>query len=113
MSSLLIRWLLVSAAVAGLCLTIYVMSLKLDALKLERDQAAQAAGVYKRTLEAYQDQFAAQARALGTEKGREIARQENLLRTLNLIGDIDENENGPVPDAALSIIDSMYQDPAP
>ena len=113
MSALLLRWILGAAAVAGLCLTIYVMSLRMDSLKLERDQAAQAAGVYKRTLEAYQDQFAAQARALGTEKGREIARQENLLRTLNLIGDIDENENGPVSNAAISVIDGMYHAPAP
>lgn len=113
MSSILIRWLLGAAAVAGLCLTIYVMSLRLDAMRLERDNAMQAVGVYKRTLEAYQDQFAAQARALGTERGREIARQENLLRTLNLIGDIDEVENEPVPDTALYVIDGMYYAPAP
>lgn len=108
MQAALIRWGLGALGVLGLILTIYVMHLRMETLTLQRDRAQEAAAAYAQTLAAYQDQFAAQARALGSEKGREIARHENLLRTLNLIGDINENENTPVSGAALSVIDSMY-----
>lgn len=107
-SATLLRWGLGALFVAGLFISIYALKLQKDKLTLERDNAVAAASAYKSTLSAYQDQFAAQARALNTEKGREIARQGNLLRTLNLIGDIDENENSPVSGPALSIIDGLY-----
>lgn len=108
-SGALIRWIAGGVMVLGLIVTIYVLHLKNENLTIEAENAKMVAGAYKRTLSAYQDQFAAQARALGTEKGREIARQENLLRTLNLIGDFDETETGPISDAALAVIDSLYQ----
>lgn len=109
--SMLVRWLLGGLAVIGLLVTIYVMHLQNKAISADLQNAKMVAGAYKRTLTAYQDQFEKQARALNTEKGREIARQENLLRTLNLIGDIDETENSPVSDAALAVIDSLYGAP--
>lgn len=108
LSGALIRWVAGGLMVAGLLVTIYVMHLQKQTLSKDLENAKMVAGAYKRTLVAYQDQFAQQARALNTEKGREIARQENLLKTLNLIGDIDESENGPVSDAALAVIDSLY-----
>lgn len=109
----LYRWLAGAALVAGLCLAIYVLHLQKKDLAAQRDNAVAHAAAYKAGLQAYRDQYAAQTRAINTEKGREIARQENLLRTLNLIGDIDENQNSAVSDAALSAIDSMYGiDPA-
>jgi len=108
LQSALIRWAIGGLVILGLCATIYVFKLKNDSLTLERDNAKAAVAAYKATLTAYQDQYAAQARALNTERGREIARQEKLLKTLNLIGDIDETQNGLVPDSFLSVIGSLY-----
>lgn len=107
-SGALIRWIGGGVLVLSLIVTIYVMHLKNQNLTIEAENAKMVAGAYKRTLAAYQDQFALQARALGSEKGREIARQENLLKTLNLIGDFNETETGPISDAALAVIDSLY-----
>lgn len=112
--ALLNRWVIGAAVLGILCLTVYVQHQQKAGLRAQRDNAVATAAAYKAGLQAYRDQYAAQTRALNTEKGREIARQENLLRTLNLIGDIHEDQNSAVSAAALSVIDSMYgHGPAP
>lgn len=109
LSGALIRMIVGGVAVLGLCLTIYVMKLKNDSLTIERDNAKAAVKAYQSTLSAYQAQYAAQARALNSEKGREIARQEKLLKTLNLAGELNEAENKPLSPGVIAVINSMYE----
>lgn len=111
-SGALIRYIGAGLAVLALCTTIYIMKLKNDSLTLERDNAKAAVKAYQSTLSAYQAQYAAQARALNSEKGREIARQEKLLKTLNLAGDLNETENRPLSPGVIAVINSMYDNPA-
>lgn len=105
---LLNKYVIGALGIAALVITICFMKLHMDNLALERDAAVKARDAYQNTLAAYQDQYAAQVHELNSEKGREIIRQENLLKTLNLIGDIDESENVPISNAGLRVIDSLY-----
>jgi len=105
---LLNRWVFTGLALAGMALTIYILHQNNENMRLKLDAAELRASQYKKTLVAYQDQFADQVHALNSERRFEIVRQENLLKTLNLIGDIDEDSNTPVNPAALRIIDGMY-----
>ena len=95
---------------AGLLILVTLGFLVMDnrALRAERDKAEQARDAYAATLEAYKDQFADQVATLNAERQAEIARGENLIRQLNLIGDMNESENLPVPDSFLRLIGSLY-----
>lgn len=95
-------------AAAGLALIAGFLYLRLDTVTLQRDQARAAAAAYNSALSAYRSQYEATTRALKDEKDREIARQENLLKTLNLIGSLDDAKNTLVPDHFAVFLDSLY-----
>lgn len=93
---------------AGAAITIYILTLKIEALTLEKKAAVEAAEGYRAALETYRDSFKNQMDTLSFERQHEIKRQEHLLRTLNLIGDLNESLNSPVSDSGLMVIDSLY-----
>lgn len=106
----LIKPLIIAAVVAALGGFMYYQHNRIETLKLEKVAYKNRADALEQTLQAYQDAFKDQVQALNTERQQEIRRQENLLRTLNLIGDLNENDNPAVPAASLSVIDSLYAD---
>lgn len=108
MQAMLVKWLVGGALVLAMCLTIFFLKQENDKLTLERDAANGRAGRFETALTAYRTQFASQVKTLNAEKRAEIIRQENLLKTFNLIGDLNELENPAVPDASLRVIDGMY-----
>lgn len=113
MQGIALRWILGLVGIAGLILALGFLTMRNQNLALERDAAEKAAGQYADALEAYRTNFAEQVKALNEEKRAEIMRQENLLRTLNLIGDLPDEKNPVVPDSSLRVIDSLYGSPRP
>lgn len=108
LSLFLNRWVLTGVGVMALAGFVYYQHSRIEYLKMESAAQKNRADAIAQTLQTYQDSFKNQVNALNTERQQEIRRQENLLRTLNLIGDLHENENTPVPAASLSVIDSLY-----
>lgn len=108
MQGLAMKWIAGLAGIAAMIVVIGFLYMQNKNLTLERDAADKRAGQYEAALTAYQTQFADQVKELNAEKRAEIIRQENLLRTFNLIGDINDEENIMVPDSSLTVIDSLY-----
>ena len=108
MQAVVVKWLIGIGLAAAACITIYVLILKNDIATRDRDRALEAVDAYKSTLDAYQDSFSNQVKTLNGEKRREIQRQERLLKTLTIIGDLPDESNGPVPSTSLPAIDSLY-----
>lgn len=102
------KYIIIGVVLIALAGAAYGLRLHVQNLTLERDAAVLRADQYEKTLSAYQDAFSSQVEALNSERRQEIMRQENLLATLNLIGDMNEADNLPIPATSLSIIDRLY-----
>jgi uncharacterized protein HemX len=109
MQAVLIKWALGGLVLLGLVVTIYVQSQDVKIQKLKLATAESERDAYRDTLTAYQTQFQDQVDGLNAEKRSEIKRQEHLLKTLNLIGDLNDKDKQPVGGPDLSIIDSLYE----
>lgn len=108
MSAVLIRWIVGAVLIAGVIGTIYVQHNTIARLETEKQAESDRADRFADALEAYRNQFASQVNSLNAERRAEIIRQENLLKTLNLIGNLHDAQNIPVPFDSLSIIRGMY-----
>ncbi len=109
MQAILIKWAIGAVVFLGLVLTIYVQGQDVKLKTLQRDTAITERDAYRDTLAAYQTQFQDQVDGLNAERRVEIKRQEHLLKTLNLIGELNDKDKLPVGLPDLSIIDSLYE----
>lgn len=108
MSPMIAKWLIRIVAVIAALAAVYFAYQHVQNLKLKAVQADARSERYAAALQAYQTQFADQVKAMNAEKKAEILRQESLLKTFNLIGDLPDAENVPVPAGSAAIIGSMY-----